>query len=143
MFPKAPEGPTRRPEGWPTASRPRSRRRWPAFGPSRRAFGGLREHSGCVAGNPACPQAPAPGVPACPQAPAPGVSYLLNPAHRYGASKARFFAPFGFRVEAWEVLAVALREYGHQNEVARVRETGFGPRYAVEGELEAPDGRRP
>lgn len=36
------------------------------------------------------------------------VDYLLNPAHRYGASKARFFAGFGFRVEKWEWLAEAL-----------------------------------
>ena len=69
--------------------------------------------------------------------------YLLNPAHRYGASKARFFAQFGFRVEAWDQLALALREQGRQNEVSRVRETGFGPRYEVEGELTTPDGRRP
>jgi len=69
--------------------------------------------------------------------------YLLNPAHRYGESKARFFAEFGFRAEAWEELALALREHGRQNEVSRVRETGFGPRYEVEGELTAPDGRRP
>lgn len=71
------------------------------------------------------------------------VDYLLNPAHRYGASKARFFAQFGFRVEAWEELSLALREHGRQNEVSRVKETGFGPRYEVEGELTAPDGRRP
>jgi hypothetical protein len=69
--------------------------------------------------------------------------YLLNPAHRYGASKARFFARFGFRVEAWEQLALALREHGRQNEVSRVRQTGFGPRYEVEGGLAAPDGRSP
>ncbi len=69
--------------------------------------------------------------------------YLLNPAHRYGAGKARFFAQFGFRAEAWEELALALREHGRQNEVGRVRQTGFGPRYEVEGELTAPDGRRP
>ena len=71
------------------------------------------------------------------------VEYLLNPAHRYGASKARFFAQFGFRAEAWEVLAGALREHAQENEVTKVRETGFGPRYEVEGELTAPDGRRP
>ena len=69
--------------------------------------------------------------------------YLLNPAHRYGASKARFFAGFGFRTEAWEVLAAALRRHGLENEVTKVRETGFGPRYEVEGEIPAPDGRRP
>lgn len=31
--------------------------------------------------------------------------YLLNPEHRYGASKARFFARFGFSRENWKVLA--------------------------------------
>ena len=71
------------------------------------------------------------------------VEYLLNPAHRFGASKARFFAQFGFRPEAWELLAVALREQGRQNEVTKLTETGFGPRYEVEGALRAPDGRRP
>ena len=69
--------------------------------------------------------------------------YLLNPAHRYGASKARFFAAFGFRVEEWERFAEALREHGRTHEVARTRETGFGPRYLVEGKLNTPDGRRP
>lgn len=69
--------------------------------------------------------------------------YLLNPAHRYGESKARFFAKFGFRLEVWPVLAAALREHGRTHEVARWRETGFGPRYEVEGEILAPDGRRP
>lgn len=69
--------------------------------------------------------------------------YLLNPAHRYGASKARFFIEFGFRIEEWERLAEALREHGRTQEVARTRETGFGPRYVVEGELNTPSGRRP
>lgn len=69
--------------------------------------------------------------------------YLLNPAHRYGASKARFFTSFGFRAEAWELLAAALREHGQQHEVRKVKETGFGPRYEVEREMAAPDGRRP
>jgi hypothetical protein len=39
-------------------------------------------------------------------------------------------------------LAAALGERGRQNEVTKVRETGFGPRYEVEGELTTPDGRR-
>jgi filamentous hemagglutinin len=69
--------------------------------------------------------------------------YLLNPAHRYGASKARFFTAFGFRLETWEILAAVLREHGRAHEVAHVRETGFGPRYVVEGELNTPVGRRP
>lgn len=69
--------------------------------------------------------------------------YLLNPQHRLGGSKARFFAQFGFRPEEWMVLADALREHGGQFEVSKVKETGFGPRYEVEGELLCPDGRRP
>jgi hypothetical protein len=71
------------------------------------------------------------------------VDYLLNASHRYGASKARFFAGFGFRIEEWAVLAEALREHGQQHEVSKVKQTVFGPRYQVEGEIRAPDGRRP
>jgi len=69
--------------------------------------------------------------------------YLLNPQHRFGASKARFFEQFGFRREEWLVMAGALHKHGGQFEVSTVRETGFGPRYGVEGELLCPDGRLP
>ncbi|HWC76433.1 MAG TPA: hypothetical protein VG778_03175, partial [Blastocatellia bacterium] len=69
--------------------------------------------------------------------------YLLNPAHRYGASKARFFGAFGFCADEWWRLAEALLELALDNDVAKVQETGFGPRYEVEGTLSVPDGRRP
>jgi hypothetical protein len=69
--------------------------------------------------------------------------YLLNAAHLYGASKARFFNQFGFNPAAWETLAIALREHGQRYEVSRTRETLFGPRFEVDGELDAPDGRTP
>ena len=69
--------------------------------------------------------------------------YLLNSAHRFGSSKARFFTGFGFKIEAWEVMAEALREHGRAQEVTGVRETGFGPRFVVEGKLNTPSGRRP
>lgn len=69
--------------------------------------------------------------------------YLLNSKHRFGASKARFFTRFGFRREDWEALAAALREHGRKNEVTKMQETGFGPRYEVERQMMAPDGRRP
>ncbi len=69
--------------------------------------------------------------------------YLLNPSHRYGASKARFFIHFGFRAEAWEQLALALREHGQTHDVKKARETGFGPRYEVDGKLNCPNGRHP
>jgi hypothetical protein len=69
--------------------------------------------------------------------------YLLNPVHRFGASKARFFTHFGFRPEAWDQLAQALRKHGQTHDVTKTRETGFGPRYEVEGGLDCPNGRRP
>jgi hypothetical protein len=64
--------------------------------------------------------------------------YLLNLDHRYGATKARFFIALGFRVDEWSRLADALREHGRSHAVAASRETGHGPRYAVEGELSTP-----
>jgi uncharacterized protein DUF6883 len=42
------------------------------------------------------------------------IEYLLNPGHRYGASKARFFAQFGFGFESCTILAAALREHGQR-----------------------------
>lgn len=69
--------------------------------------------------------------------------YLLNPKHRYGASKARFFDGFGFTLEAGDVLASALREHAQRHEVARTYETVWGPRFEINGKLNAPDGRRP
>ena len=75
--------------------------------------------------------------------PAKILDYLLNSAHRYGASKAQFFTEFGFRLEKWERLAEALREHGRLHEVRRTHKTGFGHRYVVEGELNTPTGRRP
>ncbi|HLX61922.1 MAG TPA: hypothetical protein VKX17_11630 [Planctomycetota bacterium] len=69
--------------------------------------------------------------------------YLLNPSHRYGGSKARFFELFGFQSDDWEVLAERLREHGRTYDVVCVTETGYGPRYVVEGELNTPSARRP
>ncbi|OGA40584.1 MAG: hypothetical protein A3G24_19300 [Betaproteobacteria bacterium RIFCSPLOWO2_12_FULL_62_13] len=69
--------------------------------------------------------------------------YLLNPTHRYGASKAHCFGQFGFRAEHWELLAQSLREHGQLHEVTKVKQSVFGPRYEVDGTLPAPDGRTP
>lgn len=71
------------------------------------------------------------------------VGYLLSPTHRYGASKAQFFLEFGFRLDEWEKLADALREHGQVHEVTRSKETTFGPRYEIDGELITPDGPNP
>ena len=69
--------------------------------------------------------------------------YLLNTEHRYGVHKARFFDEFGFRPEAWPVLAQALREHGKKQAVSNIRNTGFGTRYEIDGPLETPTGQRP
>lgn len=69
--------------------------------------------------------------------------YLLNVAHRYGASKAVFFQEFGFRLDEWEQLADALREHGQAYEVTKTKVTPFGPRYEIDGELNTPDGQSP
>src|SRR5580658_4373160 len=71
------------------------------------------------------------------------LGYLLNPRHRYGASKAQFFSSYGFVPEKWELLAEALREHGRENEVSKIVETSFGPRFQVDGQLHAPNGRAP
>ncbi len=71
------------------------------------------------------------------------VDYLLCPTHRYGVSKARFFLDFGFRLDEWEKLADALHEHGRSQTVAKTKQTPFGPRYELDGELNSPDGRNP
>jgi hypothetical protein len=71
------------------------------------------------------------------------LGYLLNPKHPHGAHKARYLGRFGFSAKELEVARQALLEHGKSHEVARVSQTGFGPRYAVEGILKTPDGRNP
>jgi hypothetical protein len=69
--------------------------------------------------------------------------YLLSDTHPDGSAKARFFKKFGFRAEAWEILAAALRRHGSSHSVVKTVESAYGMRYTVEGEIETPDGRNP
>jgi hypothetical protein len=71
------------------------------------------------------------------------IGYLLNSTHLKGASKAKFFERFGFEISNWHVLADSLRHHAQDNEIHRVRMTGFGPRYEILGNLRSPDGRNP
>jgi hypothetical protein len=71
------------------------------------------------------------------------VQYLLNKTHPYGKDKADFFSRFGFSVAEWNLLADALLAHVAENEVASTFATPEGIHYAVEGELETPDGRKP
>jgi len=70
------------------------------------------------------------------------VQYLLSPIHRAGRGKAGFFAACGFQVDAWEVLADALRQHARDHVVTLSEDTPFGIRYVVEGPLVAPNGRQ-
>ena len=69
--------------------------------------------------------------------------YLLSSDHPDGRGKADFFNRFGFRREAWQVLADALRQHGAAYPVAKSAQSAWGTRYSVDGELNCPDGRRP
>lgn len=70
------------------------------------------------------------------------VSYLLNPVHTDGASKARYLLAFGYAVEEPERLAADLVKHGvdHWPGRAVVRPLGL-PRRVFEGPVEAPDRR--
>ena len=69
--------------------------------------------------------------------------YLLDLTSKQGKSKAQFFIAFGFTMEAWEVLADALRSHAVTYDIAATRETPYGVHYVIEGALETPDGRNP
>ena len=72
------------------------------------------------------------------------VKYLLNLYHPGGGEdKARFFMSFGFTIEQWEVLAQSLLAHASANEVVSTMETVQGVNFAIDGSLDAPDGRRP
>jgi hypothetical protein len=72
------------------------------------------------------------------------VNYLLDLFSENGKAKARFFLSFGFTIEAWEVMAQALKQHVSDHDVTRVEERPpFGVHYVVEGTLNTPDGRNP
>lgn len=69
------------------------------------------------------------------------VRYLLDEAVSRG--KATFFLQFGFRVDAREVLADALKAQARSNAIVAAVDSPYGTRYSVDGELETPNNRRP
>jgi hypothetical protein len=69
--------------------------------------------------------------------------YLLSSSHAYGSHNAAFFTRFGFSADGWETLAQALLEHASQYEVVRIEDSPFGKRYIIDGELSAPDRRKP
>jgi hypothetical protein len=68
------------------------------------------------------------------------VDYLLDPNHRAGKSKARFFLGHGYRIGDWQEFAEALRTHARENEVTKQEATLLGLRLVVEGPLTLRDG---
>jgi hypothetical protein len=68
------------------------------------------------------------------------ILYLLNPEHRSGKGKTRFFSGHGYRVDQWQGLAEALRQHARENEVANEEATPLGVRFVVEGPMTLADG---
>ena len=68
------------------------------------------------------------------------VLYLLNPEHRAGKGKARFFASHGFAADNWEKLADKLRQHARDHEITKEEMTPLGVRFVVEGNMTMPDG---
>ena len=69
--------------------------------------------------------------------------YLLSLTHRDGKHKALFFTRYGFSVDSWETLAIALQSHAADCEVSRIVESPFGKRYVIEGPLSVPRGKPP
>lgn len=67
------------------------------------------------------------------------VLYLLNPEHRSGKGKARFFASHGFDVDDWQKLADTLRQHAREHEIAKEETVPLGVRLVVEGDMTMPD----
>ena len=72
------------------------------------------------------------------------VRYLLDITNENGKTKARFFLSFGFTIEAWQIMAQALKQHASNHEITNIDERPpFGVHYVIEGTLNTPDGRNP
>ena len=69
-------------------------------------------------------------------------AYLLSEAHPVGRSKARFFREAGFDESTIDLLTRGLLHIARTREVVETSATVHGLKYVLEGELEAPTGRR-
>jgi hypothetical protein len=67
--------------------------------------------------------------------------YLLNPAHRRGASKARLLLAMGYRAQDWKQLEAHIREQHLTVEVASTTQTDYGPRFEIVAPLQGPLGK--
>jgi hypothetical protein len=68
------------------------------------------------------------------------VLYLLNPEHRRGKSKARFFQGRGFSAESRQAMVNSPRQHAAKNDIAKEETTPLGVRMVVEGGMAMPNG---
>ncbi|MCH8044749.1 MAG: hypothetical protein IID44_13635 [Planctomycetes bacterium] len=66
--------------------------------------------------------------------------YLLNPAHRRGASKAKLLMSMGYDSVRWQRLEIDLREQHLMADVEEVEENDYGTCYVVVAGLTGPSG---
>jgi hypothetical protein len=66
--------------------------------------------------------------------------YLLNPAHRRSATKAKFLLACGYRADAWDVLEADLRTQHLTADYARAKENYFGRRFEIRVPISTPSG---
>jgi hypothetical protein len=69
--------------------------------------------------------------------------YLLDPDHRFGGPKARFFLALGFSQAEWRAMAAALAAHPALNPIESTTTTRHGAKYVVRCSLATPDGRNP
>jgi len=68
-------------------------------------------------------------------------TYLLNPDHRRGGSKAKMLLSMGYAAEAWQRLEADIRAFHVTAEVARQVDTAYGTRYEIVAPLPGVGGR--
>lgn len=68
-------------------------------------------------------------------------TYLLNPAHKRGGTKARLLIGLGYRADAPEVLESDLRTQHLSQDAMRVSKNPYGVSYEIEVSMMTPSGR--
>jgi hypothetical protein len=69
--------------------------------------------------------------------------YLLNPNHKDGAPKEKFFTMHGFSLQNIEVLRTALLNHAMNRDIAKQMTSPHGDKYVLICEVETPDERNP
>lgn len=69
--------------------------------------------------------------------------YLLNPYHKCGSAKEKYFRKYGFSLKDIEVFRSALINHAVNQNVAKQITSEYGEKYVLICEIETPDKRNP